>query len=303
MEMRSLIAEFVDKMMVDHRLAARTILSYQASLRQWAAFVEARSPGEAPSVQQFTRPVVRLWLHALHDRGLTPQSVALRMSALREFGRWLVSAGHVDENAAAAVPIPKAPKRLPMVLTEPEVLRMLDQPCSSTFSGLRLLAELHVLYSTGCRIGELLALDVADVDLERRRVKLSGEKSKQERLAFLYPSAAAVLESWLRLRQASLSAAGLPLDGPVFCTWQGRREIPKSVQTGVKASAISAALSPAVTPHTLRHCFASAMIAGGCDLASLKVLMGHSSLVTTGHYVQVTPTRMLEEFRRTHPRA
>ncbi|HTU22504.1 MAG TPA: tyrosine-type recombinase/integrase [Gemmataceae bacterium] len=301
--MRELLDAFVEKMMVEHRLAPNSIISYRASLRQWLAFCAEQSPGEPPSVRQFTAPVIRLWLHALHDRGLSPISVASRIRALREFGRWLVSAGHVEENAAAAVPCPKAPKRLPVVLTEPEVLRMLDQPCSSTFSGLRLLAELHVLYSTGCRIGELLGLDMADVDLERRRVKLSGEKSKQERLAFLYPSAAAVLESWLRLRQASLSAAALPLDGPVFCTWQGRREIPKSVQTGVKASAISAALSPAVTPHTLRHCFASAMIAGGCDLASLKVLMGHSSLVTTGHYVQVTPTRMLEEFRRTHPRA
>lgn len=301
--MRELIDAFLEKLLVEHRLAANTVGCYRLSLLQWLEFCSGRALEAPPSLLQLTRPMVRLWLHALHDRELSKQTIALRMTSLRQFCRWLLDTGQIEENPALAVPLPKQRRHLPVVLTEGQMLKLLEPLPFLTFAGVREQAQLHVLYSTGCRLGELLALNVSDIDLERRRVKLFGSKSNQERLAFLYPAAVRALSAWLRWRQTQLAAQGLPEDGAAFCHANGRRESPRTVAKMVKGRAIIAGLSPEVSAHALRHSFASALLAHGCDLASLKVLMGHASLRTTGEYLTISPAKMLEVFRAAHPRA
>ncbi len=269
-----------------------------AAFRAWGATRWPERSGEA-----LWRGVdaggVRAFLASLHAHQ-AKTSIARALSGVRAFFRFLVREGHLEASPAAAVAAPKAPRSLPAVLAVDEVLHLLDAVTGEGILGLRDRALLETLYGTGLRVGELVDLDGRDLHLPSRTLRVRG-KGKVERQAPLTEPAARALEAYLGERRAR----GRPLDpeGALFLNAQGGRLTDRSVRRVLNRWIAQAALEKRVSPHTLRHCFATHLLAGGADLRSIQELLGHKSLSTTQKYTHVGIEHLMAVYDQAHPRA
>lgn len=283
-----------------------TLRAYRLDLEDfcgWAA-------GQGLSLASLTHRDFRRYLASLDEGGLARSSVARRLSAVRSMFSWLAREGLVPENAARAVSTPKLARRLPRVLTEADMERLLAVPDTQAPEGLRDAAMLETLYASGARVGELSGLDVGDVDAASRTARLFGKGGK-ERVVPLYRAALAALGSYLE-RGWPLLAAGpargrapLPAPGPrdpLFLNSKGARMSADSMRKRFERLLAQAGLAGEATPHTVRHTFATELLEGGADLRSVQELLGHASLSTTQIYTHVTPERLREVAEQAHPR-
>jgi len=242
---------------------------------------------------------VRSFLASLHvDHART--SIARALSALRTFFQYLVREGHLAASPAEGVTAPKAVRRLPGFLPVDEVLHLLDGVVAEGILGARDRALLELLYATGIRVGELVGLSGEDLHLSSATALVRG-KGRVEREVPLTDVAVGVLGTYLELRRA----AGAPMtpDGPVFLNARGGRLTDRSVRRILDRWMLRAALSRRVSPHTLRHTFATHLLAGGADLRAIQELLGHKSLSTTQKYTHVGVEKLMEVYDRAHPRA
>lgn len=233
-------------------------------------------------------------------------SLARVLAALRSFFKHCVRNGDLKANPAALVRSPKKDRTLPKVLSESEVERLLDATLGSGFAGLRDRALLEVLYSTGCRVSELVGLDVDDLDLERGTAHLRG-KRKKERLGALGSPARLALERYLQARASELLEAGKD-ENAVFLNDRpgaGRLErlTDRSVRRLLKRYLALADLPAAPSPHTLRHSFATHLLQRGANLRLVQEMLGHEQATTTQIYTHLDPERLRESYRKAHPRA
>lgn len=302
-----LVAGWLRALAGGRNASAHTQEGYLADLAQLAAFVWGGEADPPFAWQELGEERARQFVAALAKSGSSAASVRRKLSAARTFFRYLErTLGSVDD-PFARLRGPRRAKTLPQVLSADEVVRLLDGPRCDFASGrigrlsaLRDAALLEFLYSTGCRIGEALALSWGTVDLLRGTAIVTG-KGNKERLAIVGEPARRALEE---LRDAA-EAAGLSVsaDAPVFPGDRKERVSARFVERRLKRYLVEAGLPPDVTPHRLRHSFATHLLDAGADLRSVQEMLGHSSLSTTQIYTHVSVERLKNEYVRAHPRA
>jgi len=288
---------FLDHLAVERRLAERTLRSYALDLQQLSAFLADRQALLlAADVDD-----LRAFLASIHKR-LKARSVARKLSAIRGFYRFAVRRGWLEANPAARLGLPVTDKRLPVHLDPDEVLALLAAPQGDDPLTSRDRAILEVLYGAGLRVSELTGLDWVDVDLAERTLRVLGKGSK-ERLVPIGRPACKALTDWSAQRQQLLHKANSPDVQAVFLNRFGSRLSDRSVRRMLDKRIVQAGIQFDISPHALRHTFATHLLMAGADLRAIQELLGHASLSTTQTYTHVDLKRLLEVYDDAHPRA
>jgi integrase/recombinase XerC len=238
----------------------------------------------------------------LGERGLDPASQARVLSTTRTFYRWQFETRRIQRDPAAGLRNPKQPQRLPAFLTEPESAALLDLPPAHDFLSARLACLLELLYAAGLRVSELTGLDLQDLLPEERTLRVLG-KGRKERLVPYHERAAAALDVYLEHRRAFLAAHSLAATPALFLNQRGGRLTPTSVRTFLAQALDRAALAARVSPHALRHSFATHLLNHGMDLRAIQELLGHASLSTTQRYTHLDLEQLARTYEAAHPRA
>lgn len=316
-EFETRVQEFIRHLSAERGLSPRTEEAYATHTRRFLAFLEVEGVDDLASVD---RPVMRRYMATLGNSGLAKSGIALRLSAVRAFFRFLSMRGVVPsrplwskrsrEGRALA---PKQEKRLPSFLTQTEAARMLASVDTTTVQGLRDQAILELVYAAGLRVSEAAGLDLGDMNLSERELRVEGKGSK-ERMAYVGEPAAAAMARYLRERHVFTGDRAARENGAgrgrgrrsdaVFLNRYGRRLTPRSIQRIVKETARRAGLdAERVHTHTLRHSFATHMLDGGADLRVVQELLGHSSPATTQIYTHITQAQARKMYESAHPLA
>ena len=246
--------------------------------------------------------VLRRFALELGERGLDPASQARILSTARAFFRWLFETQRIQSNPASGLRNPKLPQRLPAFLTEEESRSLLTLPEPRDFPSARLSCLLELLYASGLRVSELTGLDLQDLLMEQRTLRVMG-KGQKERLVPFHAGAAAILGVYLAHRNAFLAAKGLPPSEALFLNQRGGRLTPTSVRTFLAQALEHASLRAKVSPHALRHSFATHLLSRGMDLRAIQELLGHASLSTTQRYTHLDLEQLARTYEGAHPRA
>ncbi len=244
---------------------------------------------------------IRRYLACLSERQYSRATMARKLATLRSFYKFLMRRGHVEANPVAPIRTPKQEKRLPKCLTVDDIRKLLAAPNDGTLLGMRDCAMLQTLYSTGVRVSELVDLNLEDVDLAGGIIHVRG-KGKKERISPIGPGVVEAIQHYLRLRQANPKSGSFD-PRALFVNKHGKRLSTRSVRRKLDKYLIEAGLDPDVSPHTLRHTFATHMLNNGADLRSVQELLGHQSLSTTQIYTHLTTDRLRDAYESAHPRA
>lgn len=244
---------------------------------------------------------VRRFMAGLNELKYSKSTVARKLATLRSFYKFLVRRNYIDSNPVACVKTPKQEKKLPMFLEYEDVQRLLSAPPTNNWLGARDKAILEVLYSTGMRVSEIAALNMDDVDFLGEVIHIRG-KGKKERLAPIGSNALQAIQHYIEFRNRRM-ANDSSFDGKVlFANKHGQRLSVRSIRRKMDKYLKEAGLDPAVSPHTLRHSFATHMLNNGADLRSVQELLGHQSLSTTQIYTHLTTSRIKKVYDSSHPR-
>jgi integrase/recombinase XerC len=285
------VAAFLQYLAAERGASPHTIRSYRADLHDCVGFLERRGLG---TLVDADARVVRGYLADLHDRGLARTSIARRLATLRSFFRFLMRRGRVRVNPAREVRTPSLPGRLPAHLPIDQSQALFRHPPGDEVADRRDRAILEVLYATGVRVAELAGLDMEDTDLGEGSVRVLG-KGRKERIVPLGSKAVDAVRAYLGGREGSR--------GPLFRNARGGRLTVRSLHRIVRARARAAGLAGRVTPHTLRHTFATHLLDAGADLRLIQELLGHARLATTQRYTHVSADRLAKVYDAAHPRA
>jgi len=293
------IRAFIAFLRTEQRASAETLRNYASDLRQLQRFLLARRLASPPvDPASLSSDAVRAYLQWLDQRGGKPASLARKLAAIRSFYRYLTRQGLVDRNPVEGMRTPKQPKSLPRVLTKDDAGALMAFPAGGTMGALRDRALLETLYSTGARVSELVALDLGDIHASEGLVRLEG-KGRKERIV---PIGDVALDAIRRYRMSLPPHASSPLSRALFCNQRGGRLTSRSVAR-IVARYSSRLAGGAVSPHTLRHSFATHLLDEGADLRSIQEMLGHASLSTTQRYTHVATDQLLAVYDRAHPRA
>ncbi|HEX4824567.1 MAG TPA: tyrosine recombinase XerC [Candidatus Polarisedimenticolaceae bacterium] len=294
------VARFLAALRDQRHVSPETYRAYASDLDQFRAHLAERHGGDLPSIEALDALAVRGFVARLHTQGIAKSSVARKLSAVRSFLRHAVREGRIETSPAAGIPTPKRPKLLPKNLTVDEVFALLDGIGDADPAALRDRALLEFLYATGLRVGELERLDLEDIDLSGGLVRVLG-KGNKERIVPFGGKAAAALRRWLSasepIRRPGRDAAA------VFLSLRGSRLTARSVRRILDRRLRDAAIAARVSPHALRHTFATHMLGAGADLRAIQELLGHASLSTTQRYTHVGVEGLMAVYDAAHPRA
>jgi integrase/recombinase XerD len=289
--------QFQDYLTFERGLSDRTLSAYRRDLARWAAHLEERGV-EAPS--QVTPEALRQWVFALKDAGLAPSSIRRAQSAVRTYFAFLIAEGAVDVDPTERLESPRMGRRLPDVLSREEVEALLDATDPDAWLHWRDRAILELLYASGMRVSELVGLPLSALDLEEGFLTVFGKGSKERLVPVGEPALRAVRRYLADVRPKLDKGGG---QGRVFLNARGAPLSRTSVWTLVKESARRAGITKKVSPHTLRHTFATHLLEGGADLAAVQELLGHADISTTQIYTHVDREYLRDVHRRFHPRA
>ncbi len=293
--MRQAVASFLRHLDRERNASIHTVRAYGEDLEQFRAYLE-RVLGRAAGPAEADHLLIRGFLADLHERGLKKVSAARKLATLRTFFRFLCREGVLDKNPARALLSPRLERRIPTHLDEGQVNALLDVPGSGD-AALRARAILELLYATGIRCSELVGLDLPDVDLPARMIRVLG-KGRKERVVLFGGRAQAALRAYLPAR-----ARAHPRSEALFVNARGGRLTDRSVRGHVSQRVRALALTQRTSPHTLRHSFATHLLARGADLRAIQELLGHVRLSTTQRYTHVDTHQILSIYKKTHPRA
>jgi len=295
---------FLDHLTVERGLSVNTLSAYRRDLRRYEAFLKARGLSSATDADE---AVVRSFLasvsastHGEDERPYAASSVARVLSTVRSFHRFLLRDRSADRDPAAGVVRPRLPRPLPHPMTREDVGRVLEAPSGETPAGLRDRAWLELLYGAGLRVSEMTALDVDDVELEAGAVRVLGKGGK-EREVPLGRYARGALEAYLARSRPSM--ASVSTRGALFLNSRGGRLTRQSVARLLAGYARAAGIERSVSPHDLRHSFATHLLDGGADVRVVQELLGHASVATTQIYTLVTAEHLRSAYEQAHPRA
>ena len=292
-----LIQRFLDSITVERGLSANTVASYAHDLAQFAEFLSKRKVSDPRAIDE---PALMAFLAHLERERYSPASVARKISAVRSFIKFLLAEREIEKSPLATFESRRPPKRLPKSLDVDEVSRLLNAPDLHTDLGLRDKAMLETLYACGLRVSELISLKVEDVNLSAGLLRCLGKGGK-ERVVPIGEMAAQCIRTYVE------SVRGKHEGGPrseyLFLTKQGRPMSRVMFWKIIKKYARTADITNPITPHVLRHSFATHLLERGADLRSLQEMLGHASIATTQIYTHVSRDHLREVYRETHPRA
>ncbi len=295
---------YIKHLIAEKNASPHTVSNYRREIAQFMGFAREHSVTAWTDV---TPALLRQWLAALHAVGYVKASVVRRISELRAFYAYLRVIERVPANPVQAILAPKLPQRLPRPLAREEIDRLLDAPDPATPQGQRDRAMLEMLYAGGLRVSELLGLDVGDVDLAQGQVRVLGKGAK-ERIALLGQPAVRALRTYLEVGRPQLLPAERGGRSPrrvdaLFLNRFGARLSVSMFTRSVGDYAAAAGIEHQVTPHMLRHSFATHLLDGGADLRVVQELLGHELAATTQIYTQVSQNQLRETVLKAHPRA
>jgi len=288
---------FLTQLATVQRYSPHTIDAYR---RDFASLIDFLPQGIL--IMDVERSALQSWLVALHGRRLAAASLSRHLSAVRSLMDWSEQEGLITHNAAIGIPLPKQPVRLPRALVSDQRKQLLsdldgDQLPSDPWQ-VRDLALVAVMYGCGLRVSEAVALDVGDIELGRdASLRVQAGKGNKQRLMPIPLGVVALLQRHRELRPL------LPMQAALFVNRRGGRISSRSVQRLIKTLALEKGLDQAVTPHRLRHAFATDMLAGGADLRAIQELLGHQSLATTERYTHLDIGQLQAVYQSNHPRA
>lgn len=294
--MDAAVRSFLTYLEVERAASRHTLRNYGSDLRQFLGFLKTSNHGMLPGPTGVDAFAVRSFLASRATRGNTKASRGRKLAALRSLFKYLNREGLVAHSPAAAVATPTKERRLPSVLTAEDAQRLMEDRNPARPRSPRDQAILEVLYSTGARVAELVGLNVEDVDLAAGLATVMG-KGRKERLVPLGRQAVAALQAYLD----SLSPGHSPT--PLFRNRSGGRLTARTVERLVAKYSGAIPNFPPISPHALRHSFATHLLDGGADLRAIQELLGHASLSTTQRYTHVALDRMMAAYDKAHPRA
>ncbi len=274
-----------------------TIRNYISDLRQFESFLAA-SPGQGDDPACVNHLTVRRYLASLQRKN-SRSSIGRKLAAIRTFFRYLVREGVIEASPLEGVATPRVEKRLPSFFSVDDVFRVMDAPRGDGSLTVRDRAILELLYSSGLRVGELVSLDVRDVDLETAVVRVIG-KGRKERMVPVGRKAVEALGKYLEARRSMERGRDC---GALFLNYRGGRLTARSAARIVEKYLRKAGIPGKGSPHSLRHSFATHLLDAGADLRGIQELLGHANLSTTQKYTHITTDRLMEVYDRAHPRA
>lgn len=295
--MEDILGKYIHHLKAERNCSQYTLRNYSTDILGFFHFL--RTSG-VESLADVDHLAVRKYLGWLVERGVVRASISRKMSALRSFFRYVNDEGILATDPMSKVSGPKEQKRLPSFLTSEEIISLLKAPNPSTPQGLRDLAILEMLYAAGLRVSELVSLDISSVNLGARQIRVWGKGSK-ERIVLIGEPAAKVLEQYLNLGRPKL--LGKSNTSALFINRYGQRIVQRRIQYLIKKYARKAGISGKVSPHMLRHTFATHMLDGGADLRVVQELLGHAHLSSTQVYTHVTRSQMRSKYIEAHPRS
>ncbi len=331
--MKAAFEEFLEHLRLNENASLHTVRAYESDLSQFFEFLAGRLARRRADLTpaDFDHLHIREFLGELHKRGNSRASAARKLAAIRTFGRYLRREGVLDGDPAALVGTPKREQRLPAHLGEAEMATLLEIPDTSHPLGRRDRAILELFYASGLRLSELVGLDLDDVNLNGRMVRVLG-KGRKERLVPFNRSTESALRAWLQdlhtFDEHNLPSAGqnLPSRGQtsarrggltprlrrgltprrrqaLFLNYRGGRLSTRSVDRLVRKYVAACSTRFGISPHALRHSFATHLLERGADLRAIQELLGHARLSTTQRYTHVNATQLLQAYKKAHPKA
>jgi len=302
--MEATIQEFLDYLTAERGSSDNTIAAYRNDLTQFDEFIGGVGAlSEQRGWEGLTRDHLINYILWLKEREYASATVARKVAAMKSFCQFLVRTGASDDNPAEELDSPKVKKQLPTTLTPDEVERLLALPAQlgGTPKAVRDTALLEVLYATGMRVSELASLTLNDLDLAAGTIRCTGKGSK-ERVMPLYAEAANAVQTYLQRGRAALQGSNAE-ERTLFLNPRGERLTRQGLWLIIKGYAKQLGLEDRVTPHTLRHSFATHMLNGGAGLREVQRLLGHANISTTQVYTHISQDRLREVYDDAHPRA
>ncbi len=291
------IKSFGNHLAVERGLADNTVISYALDLKQFKNYCQKKGIYNASSINRIT---VLNYLIDLKKRGLSPATLSRKMASIKMFCRFLVEEGRLEKDPTENMESPGIKKSLPAVLNQEEVAVLLEQPRTGNTAGLRDKAMLELMYATGMRVSELLALDIQHVDCEHGFVRCTG-KGSRERIVPVGSVAVKYLVEYLQRGRVKIKNSRY--EKALFLNMRGKRLTRQGFWKLLKKYARKAGITTEITPHTLRHSFATHLLENGADLRAVQEMLGHADISTTQIYTHLTSTRLLDQFQKHHPRA
>ena len=302
--MEKLIEQFLEHLRYERNVSAHTLRNYASDLEQFTYFLAPDRKTKLPDVAEIDHLTIREWMASLHSDQKKKSSIARKLAALRTFFQFLVREGMLELNPAKLVSTPKLEKKLPSHLSIEEAIRFIESPDLDTDLGKRDRAMLELMYATGVRVAELTTLNVADVDFQNQLIRVTGKRRKQRIVPFGDPAGDAI-RSYLGVREKFLFNAPISKrdERALFLNYQGTRITTRSVGRMVEKYIRICAGMHDISPHALRHSFATHLLDSGADLRDIQELLGHARLSTTQVYTHVSMEKLIEVYDKAHPKA
>jgi integrase/recombinase XerC len=311
--MRSTLKDFLQYLR-RRDVSAHTVTAYENDV---ATFLKHTSQIRQKPIDELVPAevdafAIRAFLGELHKQRLSAASSARKLSAIRTFVKFLKRENLLEDDPSSLVASPKKPETIPSYLTVNEMSRLLEMPDASTPLGRRDRAILELFYASGLRLSELVGLGIEDVNLSARMVRVMG-KGRKERLVPFNTSTGNAIRAWLKDRAAPLTSQGPEpraksrerrgASAPLFLNYRGGRLSTRSVDRLVRRYVALCGAKFGISPHALRHSFATHLLANGADLRAIQELLGHARLSTTQRYTHVNAAQLIEVYKKSHPRA
>ena len=332
--MKQHVRDFLEHLHLNENASLHTVRAYESDLDQFITFLAQHLGRRRPdvAVADFQHLHIRAFLGDLHKRGNSRASAARKLAALRSFGRYLRREGEIEGDPGALVGTPKREQRLPAHLAEAEMSRLLEMPDGSVPLGRRDRAILELFYASGLRLSELVGLGLEDVNLSGRVVRVLGKGGKERIVPFNRPTEDA-LRAWMQDRETFVAGAPEPQGGirgvtprgaaprasrrapapqrslrgrrvePLFLNYRGGRLSTRSVDRLVRKYVAACSTRFGISPHALRHSFATHLLERGADLRAIQELLGHARLSTTQRYTHVNSAQLMDAYKKSHPKA
>jgi integrase/recombinase XerC len=302
--MENLIADFRIYLEVQRNVSKHTLKAYMADVEEFNNFLqESDITKKGDAIINVEPETIRSYLSHLYREKVKKVTVNRKVSSLRSFYKYLLRAGKVKNNPAEMVQTPKTEKYMPTFLSVDETFQLLGDQGDHSVSGLRDSAMLELFYSSGLRLSELAGLNVTDFDFRQALVKLRG-KGKKERIVPVGRQALLAIDGYLKNTTEVRKKCDENLfKNPLFLNTRGKRITARSIARIVDAMTVKSGIGRKISPHSLRHTFATHLLNAGADLRSIQELLGHESLSTTQKYTAVNINRMMEVYDKAHPRA
>jgi tyrosine recombinase XerC len=286
------VEKFENYLSIERNYSEHTVRSYRTDLTELAEFLKDKDP------KNITHLDLRRFLARLKERNCAKRTIVRKLGAIRSFFRFLFREKYIKKNPADSIFTPKLDKRLPEFLDTVKIINLITAPSLDNLLGFRDRAILEVLYSTGIRVSELVGMNQEDVDLIAGAVKVRG-KGKKERIALLGQEAQKAIRNYLEERRATSSDEY----GAIFLNKRGGRLTDRSVRRIIDKYVKKCSIEQKISPHSIRHSFATHLLNNGADLRSVQELLGHKNLSTTQIYTHLGSKRIKEMYSKAHPRA